>query len=50
MTQVICFAFPLGEWGNRACSKLYGDGHENKSQEERRRDFDIICRNISPGM
>jgi phosphatidylinositol kinase/protein kinase (PI-3 family) len=39
-----------GEWGNTACSALYSADHERKSQEERRRDFDIVCRNHSPGM
>eukprot|EP00804_Cyclotella_cryptica_P000562 CCRYP_009970-RE/>CCRYP_009970-RE protein AED:0.07 eAED:0.07 QI:22/1/1/1/1/0.88/9/1092/3640 len=37
-----------GEWGNSACQKFYANGHEHKSQEQRRRDFDIICQNISP--
>lgn len=39
-----------GEWGNPACQKYYANGHEHKSQEQRRKDFDIICKNISPGI
>jgi len=43
------YATATGEWGNSACHKLYANGHEHKNQEQRRRDFDLICRNISPG-
>lgn len=39
-----------GEWGSYACANLYKADHENKTQEQRRHDFDIICRMISPGM
>lgn len=38
-----------GEWSSSACRELYGrDEHMAKNQQQRRRDFDIICRMTSP--